>query len=140
MKQPDTTIFSSPRLKQEAKTIEVMIRMYCKAHHANDDLCQQCQHLLIYSRKRLQRCIFQDAKPVCGSCTVHCYKREMQEAICKVMRYAGPRMIYRHPVMAIRHLLDKRRRTPPLPKKQTRSTVRDLKSGIKSGTGSKGGQ
>jgi hypothetical protein len=33
----------------------------------------------------------------------------MRENIRKVMRYAGPRMIYHHPIMALRHLLDGRR-------------------------------
>jgi hypothetical protein len=30
----------------------------------------------------------------------------MREKIKEVMRYAGPRLIYRHPILAIRHLLD----------------------------------
>ena len=30
----------------------------------------------------------------------------------QVMRYAGPRMLWRHPILAIRHLLDGQR---PLP-------------------------
>ena len=35
----------------------------------------------------------------------HCYKPEMRERIRQVMRYSGPRMITKHPVAAIRHLL-----------------------------------
>jgi len=140
MKKADNDPFSSSRLKQEARTIEVMIRMYCRAHHDGDELCQQCHNLLLYSRKRLQRCIFQTAKPVCGNCTVHCYKREMQEAICKVMRFAGPRMAYRHPLMAIRHLWDKRRPTPPLPGKGRRNSRPQQRSRLNTTTGSKGGK
>ena len=29
-----------------------------------------------------------------------------------VMRYAGPRMLYHHPVLALRHLFDDRRKAP----------------------------
>jgi hypothetical protein len=32
------------------------------------------------------------------------------------MRYAGPRMISRHPVLAVRHVIDGRRPAPELPK------------------------
>lgn len=34
----------------------------------------------------------------------NCYSKEMQEEIRKVMRYAGPRMLFVHPVLAIRHV------------------------------------
>ena len=45
-------------------------------------------------------------------CPVHCYRPGMREAVREVMRYAGPRMVVRHPVLALRHLLDGRRREP----------------------------
>ncbi|MCG7955581.1 MAG: nitrous oxide-stimulated promoter family protein, partial [Candidatus Thiodiazotropha endolucinida] len=33
-----------------------------------------------------------------------------------VMRYAGPRMLLRHPLLSLYHLLDKFRKVPQLPK------------------------
>jgi hypothetical protein len=36
----------------------------------------------------------------------------MREGIRGVMKYAGPRMLLRHPVMAVQHLLDARRKKP----------------------------
>ena len=33
----------------------------------------------------------------------------MRERVKEVMRYAGPRMIVRHPVLAVFHLIDGRR-------------------------------
>ena len=45
------------------------------------------------------------AKTSCDACENHCYKPEMRERIRQVMRYSGPRMITKHPVAAIRHLL-----------------------------------
>jgi hypothetical protein len=109
----------TPRLASELKTIEAMVMLYCKSHHKPQaKLCPSCIDLVGYARKRLQHCPFQDNKPTCGKCTVHCYKPEMRETIRKVMRYAGPRMIYHHPVMALRHLLDGCRTPPQLPAKR----------------------
>lgn len=45
-------------------------------------------------------------KPVCGKCKIHCYKPSMREKIKMVMRYSGPRMIYKHPVMLAKHAID----------------------------------
>ena len=39
------------------------------------------------------------------------------------MRYAGPRMLWRHPLLSLYHLLDKRREAPDLAAvKQARKT------------------
>jgi hypothetical protein len=95
-------------LKQEYKTMETMIRMYCKKFHSCDeDLCQECSDLLKYAEERLNNCKFGENKPICDTCTIHCYKPEMREKIREVMRYAGPRMIYAHPIMGFRHLFKK---------------------------------
>lgn len=89
-----------------------MIGIYCKAHHATDKhLCNECSELFEYAMKRLAGCPFQEKKPTCGNCTVHCYKPDKREQIRGVMRFSGPRMSYRHPILAIRHLLDGRRKS-----------------------------
>ncbi|NIP33651.1 MAG: hypothetical protein GWN18_01835, partial [Thermoplasmata archaeon] len=36
----------------------------------------------------------------------------MRERVREVMRYSGPRMLLRHPYLAIAHLRDGRRRPP----------------------------
>ena len=69
-------------------------------------LCPQCQALLDYAHKRLERCRFGEDKPSCTRCPVHCYKPAMREQIRQVMRYSGPRMLLHDPIMAIRHLWD----------------------------------
>ena len=33
----------------------------------------------------------------------------------RIMRWAGPRMLWRHPILTIRHLIDDRRPVPELP-------------------------
>ncbi len=115
-----TQQFSHKRLKNEFKAITAMLQIYCKAHHSHSDnkkiLCQECKELQCYAKKRLNHCPFQENKPTCGNCEIHCYKKSMRYRIQAVMRYAGPRMIYRHPIMAIKHLIDSRRNSPVLQK------------------------
>lgn len=50
--------------------------------------------------------LIQKEKPICARCPIHCYKPVMRERIREMMRYAGPRMLRRHPILAIRHLLE----------------------------------
>lgn len=69
-------------------------------------LCAECTNLLDYALQRLEKCPFGSDKPKCSACTVHCYRKERREKIREVMRYAGPRMVTRHPVMTARHVWD----------------------------------
>lgn len=95
------------RIAREMATVEVMIHMYCRDLHApNAGLCGECTTLLEYAHRRLAICPMRSAKPTCAQCLVHCYRPDVRERIRKVMRYAGPRMIIRHPVMAILHIVD----------------------------------
>lgn len=94
----------------EARTVEAMLFLYCRAHHgAAGELCDDCAGLLAYARQRIEKCPFGVEKPVCNKCTVHCYKPESREAIKVVMRFAGPRMLGRHPILAIRHFARSKR-------------------------------
>jgi len=83
-----------------------MIRMYCRAHHHPENgLCPDCQDLTDYSNERLEKCPFGYNKPTCDRCTVHCYNVLYRRQIKEVMHFAGPRMIWRYPLLAIRHLI-----------------------------------
>jgi len=73
-------------------------------------LCRECEDLLTYALKRLTYCRFGENKTTCAACPVHCYAPEPREAIRKVMRFAGPRMLWTHPVLTVRHLIDGRTR------------------------------
>lgn len=93
------------RLHWEVVTIEKMLRLYCKKHHkASGVLCEECQILLKYACKRIEKCQFQAHKPVCGNCKIHCYSKAYRGRIREVMRWAGPRMLLYHPCAAIQHL------------------------------------
>jgi hypothetical protein len=43
---------------------------------------------------------------------VHCYIPTMREKIRVVMRYAGPRMAHRHPILTSFHFIDSKRKEP----------------------------
>ncbi len=102
-----------PRLRRERRTIEAMVRIYCRDHHPGPERpCPECAELLAYAFERLDRCPFQEGKTTCAKCPVHCYRPSMRERVREVMRYAGPRMLWHHPWMALAHLWDGRRREP----------------------------
>ncbi|WP_322508569.1 nitrous oxide-stimulated promoter family protein [Anaerolinea sp.] len=107
-----------PRIARERKTILAMSRIYCADHHGLPDgnLCMECQELLDYAFFRLEKCPYQEKKPTCANCPIHCYKPEMRERVRQMMRHAGPRMLLRHPILAIAHLLDGRKKVLPLGK------------------------
>ncbi len=105
----------NPRLDRELATLELMIAINCRSRHPDlpqagqghpARLCAECLELARYAALRLGRCPWGGAKPVCAKCAVHCYSPDMRRRIREVMRYAGPRMLFLHPVLGLRHLLD----------------------------------
>jgi len=101
----------SPRISREKKTVDAMIRLYCrKKHEVADVLCPECQELHDYAMLRLTNCPFQEYKSTCGKCLVHCYNPELRTKITKVMKYSGPRMLLYHPIMAFQHVIDGRKK------------------------------
>ena len=94
------------RIEQEKKTVSQMVEIYCHGmKHTKEGLCEECSALLDYAYTRLEHCKFGEKKPTCKKCTIHCYRPQMKEQMCKVMRWAGPRMILYHPVAAIKHII-----------------------------------
>ena len=103
------------RIEREKRTVSKMIGIYCKKRHGmNGKLCYACRELNDYALKRTEYCQFGENKPACSICPVHCYKPEKREQIREVMRFAGPRMIFRHPFLAAMHVLDKVKSTKKL--------------------------
>lgn len=98
------------RIEREKRTVGIMIQMYCKHKHVEAETpCGECLELIEFANTRIDKCIFHYNKPVCSECKVHCYRKDMREKIQKVMRFAGPKMIFTHPILGISHLIDKRR-------------------------------
>jgi hypothetical protein len=109
-----------------------MIRLYCRERHVHaqhgreravhtqhegkGQLCPECDELWQYAQVRLDKCPYQKGKTTCAKCPVHCYQPAMRDRVRTVMRYAGPRMLVRHPLMALQHLIDGLRKEPVRPR------------------------
>ena len=127
----------SDRLQRERQTIAAMIEIYCRGQHKSSDsarslssgevrsdqqltrvfvlLCPECSQLLDYAMGRIARCPFKADKPTCAKCPIHCYKPAMRQQIRQVMLYAGPRMVFHHPLLTTMHYWDelvKKKSTP----------------------------
>lgn len=112
---------TSGRLARESATVAAMIRIACEDWHGTTEaLCAECDELRRFADDRLDRCPFGEQKPTCANCLVHCYKPAMRERMREVMKYAGPRMLKRHPVMAILHIVDGLRKPLELPNTRKR--------------------
>jgi hypothetical protein len=102
------------RLDRERRTVAEMIAIFCRERHASGGgLCAECAELEDYTRARLEKCPYGKEKPTCVNCPIHCYQPRRREQIRGVMAFSGPRMLLSHPVLAIRHMIDGRRKAPP---------------------------
>jgi Nitrous oxide-stimulated promoter len=104
----------SGHLRREWRTMQVMVGIYCRGHEhasaAGVGLCADCQGFLDYAERRLEKCPYGPEKPTCAKCPIHCYKPQPRQLARDIMRYAGPRMLLRHPWLTLTHFMDKARR------------------------------
>jgi len=112
---------ATPRLTRELNTMAAMLRIYCRDHHRTalrgaEPLCEECAGLFDYARKRLAGCPYGPDKPTCANCQIHCYGPRQREQTRVMMRYAGPRMLWRHPLLVLAHVIDGKRPAPPKPR------------------------
>ena len=105
------------RIAREKQTILRMIALYEKGCPLALKEAQHYRELWQYAEKRLDRCVFGEEKPACKQCPVHCYQPAKREEMKQIMRWAGPRMLWHHPILTLQHLVDDRRPVPPLPEK-----------------------
>lgn len=94
----------SSKIQGEKLIVRDMITLYCRNVHHSKELCDECRALADYAEERSDHCPYMAEKSFCSQCKTHCYKPMMREKIRQVMRYAGPRMIFHHPIAALRHL------------------------------------
>ena len=100
----------SKKREREKAVVSLMIKLYCKKKHKTKGcLCEECAALDTYAKLRSDKCPFMETKTFCSNCKVHCYKPEMREKIRRVMRFSGPRMIWYHPILAVRHVIESKR-------------------------------
>lgn len=108
--------------EREKRMVSEMIALWCRAKHGTrgGELCPECAELAAYARLRSERCPFMEEKTFCSNCRVHCYAPTMRERIRAVMRFAGPRMVFHHPVAALRHVYETRAERNRLSSKEAR--------------------
>ncbi len=108
---------SGSRIRREKLTIRRMIALYAKRCPQAISAPEHYAALNAYAEKRLDKCVFGEEKPACKQCPVHCYQPAKREEMKQIMRWAGPRMLWRHPLLTVLHLIDDKRAVPELPEK-----------------------
>jgi hypothetical protein len=88
------------------KLITRMIQMHCRIRH-KQKLCPECRELLDYALKKLEICPLKNDKPPCSLCHIHCYQGEWKNRILDVMRFTGPVLGFRHPLLGMKFLRQK---------------------------------
>lgn len=85
-----------------------MIHIYCRGNHKNsgtNQLCDECNQLLEYSSFRSSKCPHIERTLYCSNCPTPCYKPDMKEQMRVVMKYAGPRFLFKHPIQFTKHVI-----------------------------------
>lgn len=105
------------RRAREKRTISQMVALYCagnhdaaarvKVAHCGEPVCEKCVKVDAYAVGRTELCRNMASKTSCEQCGNHCYRPAQREEIRAIMRYSGPRMLTKHPIAAVRHLLGK---------------------------------
>ena len=98
-------------LEREKVTIQKMVKIYCDRYHKPDgELCAECRDVAEYAVECVTRCRYGEDKPACGLCPTNCFREDSYSRIAAIMRYAGPRMLFKHPILALNHIYDAVRR------------------------------
>ncbi len=108
---------TTQKRQQETAVVSRMISLYCRKKHGGKVLCTDCKALSAYAQDRIAHCPFMDTKTFCSNCKVHCYAPNMREKIREVMRFSGPRMLFYHPILATRHMIETQKETHRTEKK-----------------------
>lgn len=92
-------------LQKEKETLLAMTLIYCRAvHGAKKGLCADCSATVEYAGQKIVKCTWGKKKPVCAQCPIHCFEPDMRQRIREIMRFTGPRMLLRHPIMTLFHI------------------------------------
>lgn len=102
---------SSRKSVEDRLTMEAIGKIYCRGHHKDRQrdsvlLCPECRSVIEETLKRTEACPNGHVGN-CQDCDIKCQRGEAQENIRHIMRYAAPRMVFRHPVMTVKYLRKK---------------------------------
>ena len=90
---------------KRVKNLAIVCQMIDIYYKGNPDEDHDKDELKSYVKKRLEAGPHGDDKPFCSTCKIHCYDKKHRSIIKKVMRYAGPRMLFKSPISLLAHTL-----------------------------------
>lgn len=101
------------KVDRDRRTLEAIGRIYCGGNHvdaAKDSagMCPECREAIEQTLARASSCPH-GHEGNCQDCKTQCQRGEAQERIRVIMRYAAPRMAFRHPIMTFEYLRKKLR-------------------------------
>lgn len=99
---------------KDRATMEAIGKIYCRGNHdaaarSNDIMCPDCRQTIEHTLERASSCPY-GHNHNCEDCETHCQRGQSQQDIKRIMRYAAPRMAYRHPLMTLVYLKKKLRK------------------------------
>ncbi|AMP21189.1 hypothetical protein AZF37_08490 [endosymbiont 'TC1' of Trimyema compressum] len=109
-----------------------MITLYCKKNHESERVCPECKELMAYSDVRAECCPNIEEDVFCSKCSTQCYSKDKKQVMGKVMRYAGPRMLFYHPLLLVRHIFQRKQQRKNIERNQlptillTLTTILDI--------------
>lgn len=116
-------------VRSDTRVVAGLGAIYCEAHHGERPrarlqsdaaalgvygrrvpvLCDECADHIRYAERRRAYCP-KDPKPFCAHCDTHCYHPDEAEWQRQMMRFAGPRSVFRgYAVPAVRHAMAARK-------------------------------
>jgi hypothetical protein len=120
---------SIAEVRNDTRVVAGLAQIYCEGHHAAAErvrlesdaatlgvygrriprLCPECAEHVRYAEARRAYCP-KDPKPFCAHCDTHCYKPAEAEWQRQMMRWAGPRSLFRgYAIPGIKHALEARK-------------------------------
>lgn len=101
------------RIQRDLRTLQAMGSIYCGAHHAGVSkdaagLCEECAATIKFTHDRASACPY-DHRGNCKDCAIKCNRGDQKERIKAIMRYAAPRMLFKHPLMTLEYVVKKLR-------------------------------
>ncbi|MGE5670455.1 MAG: nitrous oxide-stimulated promoter family protein [Fibrobacterota bacterium] len=73
-------------MNSKLQTLQIMISLYCRKTHYQQNPSAQCQERLDYALERISRCKNGEKESVCRKCSIHCKKPQIREKVRAVMR------------------------------------------------------
>lgn len=101
------------RIKRDLRTLQAIGSIYCAAHHVDapknpHGMCAECAATIAFTHDRASNCP-NGHTGNCADCAIKCNRGEQQQRIKAIMKYAAPRMLFKHPLMTLEYALKKLR-------------------------------